>query len=72
MARRLAEEGVVELHRDSTYPNVVLLRITPAGREELRRLSVEEAMDHLRGVGAEGLVAVQEASLALRRLAEMI
>jgi hypothetical protein len=72
MARRLAEEGLVELHRDPTYPNTLHLRITPEGREELRRHSVEKAMDHLRGVGAEGFIAVQEASLALRRLAEMI
>jgi hypothetical protein len=72
MARRLAEEGLVELHRDPTYPNALHLRITPEGREELRRRSVEEAMDHLRGVGSEGFIAVQEASSALRRLAEVI
>jgi hypothetical protein len=72
MARRLAEEGVVELHRDPTYPNNLLLRITQAGREELRRRSVEEAMEHLRGVGDEDMAAVEDASQALRRLAEVI
>lgn len=72
VARRLADEGVVELRRDPTYPNILLLRITPEGREELHRLAVEEAMGHLEGAGRDAGATVEDALRGLRRLAEVM
>lgn len=72
LARRLADEGVVELHRDPTYPNILQLRITPEGRDELHRQAVEEAMGHLGGAGRDAGATVEDALRGLRRLAEVI
>lgn len=74
-ARALAEDGMVELERNTTYPNMTALRITPAGREELRRMGVAEAMSYLgEGSRAVGEVeeAAEEALEALRRTVELI
>ncbi len=74
-ARALAESGLVELERDATYPNMMALRITPGGREELRRMGVAEAMGFL---GERSVLigrveeAAEEALEALRRMVELI
>jgi hypothetical protein len=74
-ARALAERGLVDLERDATYPNMIALRITPGGREELRRMGVAEAMEYLGERNAViGRVeeAAEEALEALRRMVESI
>jgi hypothetical protein len=74
LARTLAEEGLVEMERNETYPNMATLRITPAGREELRRMAVAEAMEYLQGGsgGAAGLEsALRDALVALRRVGDL-
>jgi hypothetical protein len=74
LARSLAGGGLVTLQENPTYPNMVSVKITPKGREELRRIMVAEAMDFLRGSGA-GMTelgdAVEEALRALRKVAEL-
>lgn len=74
LARALAEEGVVEMEVDETYPNMAALRITGAGREQLRRMAVTEAMKHLQGpsTDASGLESVLRRALeAVRRVGEL-
>jgi hypothetical protein len=71
LARQLAEDGLAEMERDETYPNMARVRITAAGREALRRMAVSEAMELLRGIpggATEREVAVREALAALRRV----
>jgi hypothetical protein len=74
-ARALSEEELVELERNATYPNMIALRITPEGREELRRMGVAEAMGYL-GEKSEVIGRVEEAAEealdALRRMVERI
>jgi hypothetical protein len=75
LARELAEDGLAELERNRTYPNMMRLRITSTGREALRRMSVAEAMALLEGSdrGTKGLKAAsREAIEALRRMAESL
>ena len=71
LARQLAEEGLTEMERDETYPNMATVRITAAGREALRRMAVAEAMEYLRGTTAGGTETegtLREALNALRRV----
>jgi hypothetical protein len=74
-ARALAERALVEMERDATYPNMTALRITPGGREELRRMGVAEAMGYL-GERSEVMGRMEEAAGealdALRRMVELI
>ena len=74
-ARALSEEELVELERNATYPNMIALRITSEGREELRRMGVAEAMGYL-GEKSEVIGRVEEAAEealdALRRMVELI
>jgi hypothetical protein len=74
-ARALAEDELVELERDGKYPNMIALRITPGGREELRRMGVAEAMAYL-GERSEVIAKVEEAAEealdALRQMVELI
>jgi hypothetical protein len=74
VARGLVQERLVEVSRDARYPNMTFLRITSAGREHLRRLSVKEAMGYLRGRGdgREVADAAEDARRSLRRLASFI
>jgi len=72
LARRMAEEGVVEIDPTPRYPNMVFLRITPLGREDLHRRRVREAMDILDGGNKGVYTAVAEARRALRRVAELV
>jgi len=74
LARRLAREGLVDVDRNSTYPNMMSIRITPQGREEIRRARVADAMGYLRGPDKRvtGIrAALQEALEGLRRAAGM-
>jgi hypothetical protein len=75
LARSLAAGALVTLQENPTYPNMVSVKITSKGREELRRIMVAEAMDYLRGSGA-GVTelgdAAEEALRALRKVAELI
>ncbi len=72
LTRGLTKEGLVEISRDGSYPNMTFLRITPAGREELRRMAAKEAMSYLHGSGEEAVEAAEEARRSLRRLASLI
>ena len=71
LARHMAEEGVVEIDPNPRYPNMVHLRITSLGREELHRRRVREAMDLLNGGKGEVYTAVTEARRALRRVVDL-
>jgi hypothetical protein len=71
---KMAGSGEVEMERNATYPNMVSLRITPTGRETLRKMAVAEAMGYLRGSGGATRdleIAVGDALGSLRRLAEL-
>jgi len=75
LTRRLASEGMVEVDRNSTYPNMASIRISPGGLEELRRGAVAHAMGLLRGpdervIGIQE--ALQEALEGLRRVERLI
>ncbi len=70
LVRGMAEEGLLQIDPDPTYPNMLFLRITSQGREELQRRKVQEAMGLLSGDMGEVYRAVMEARQALRRLAE--
>ena len=72
LAERLGEEGLVEAERDETYPNMLYLRITPAGREELRKTSLRKAMDCLHGTECRVSESADAAKEALDRLLEVV
>ena len=68
----MVQQGLVDLARDQTYPNMAYLRITPAGIEELRTIGVREAMSWLHGADRELGRAIGGARDALNQLLEAI
>lgn len=71
LARQSAKGGLVAMQRDATYPNLIFLKITLAGRERLRQMGVAEAMGYLTGSDGKLEAAAEDALRALRRLAEL-
>ena len=69
---RMAREGLLEVHRNETYPNMMSVRLGSAGRTALRRHAAREAMAILTAPGGETYRDVVEARRALRRLADRI
>jgi len=67
MGLELAKEGLVSADRDEVYPNLVTFRITARGKEELRRLEVEEAMVWLSGTHGRLAEKTGRARSALER-----
>lgn len=68
LVQEMVREGLVAMERNGTYPNMMYLRITPEGREELRRIAVREAMAWMHGMNSEVSEAVANARDALNRL----
>lgn len=72
LVQGMAGEGLVSVERNGTYPNMMYLRITPEGREELRRIAVNEAMAWMHGMNSEVSEAVGNARDALNGLVKMM
>jgi hypothetical protein len=68
----LADQGLVDVERNATYPNMVSVRMTPAGSEALHREAVREAMAFLRGPSPTAVGTIEGATEALRRLAAVL
>lgn len=69
---KMAGEGLVEVQRNETYPNMMFVRLRAAGRTALRRHAAKEAMAILTASGGDTYRDVVEARRALRRLADRI
>lgn len=72
IVEELARKGLVSLERDETYPNIAYACITAAGRDEIRRVAVKEAMDWLHGHPGQVSLSVRRAREALQGLMEAL
>lgn len=68
----MARDGLLEVHRNERYPNMMSVRLGPAGNTALRRQAAREAMAILTPRGGETYRDVVEARETLRRLADRI
>lgn len=68
----MAQQGLLTVRKGEAYPNMLYLEITAAGKEELRRLGVREAMVWLHGMDSRVGNALGQARGALDRLVAAI